>query len=90
MNNKNQDQDQKPKGQLNSFARFSGIGFQMLVIIGLGVYGGLKLDEKYPNQYQTFTIICSLAGIAIALYSVIRQVNKFSNRKNNSDEQGNI
>jgi len=53
----------------------------MLVTIGLGVFAGVKLDEKYPNQYSAFTIICSLASIGIALYSVIKQVNKSSNQK---------
>jgi len=48
----------------------------MLATIGLGVFAGIKLDEYYPNQYQLFTIICSLASIGIAIYSVVRQVNK--------------
>jgi F0F1-type ATP synthase assembly protein I len=56
----------------------------MLVTIAFGVFIGVKLDEKYPNQYSTFTIIFSLLFIGIALYSVIKQVTKFSNQKNNS------
>ena len=48
----------------------------MLATIGLGVFAGIKLDEHYPNQYQLFSIICSLASIGIALYSVIKQVTK--------------
>lgn len=86
MNNK--DQEQEPKKQLNSYARFSGMGFQMIAIIGIGVYSGVKLDEHYPNNYSLFTIICSLASIGIALYLVIKQVTDFS-KKNNSNEQGN-
>ena len=86
MNNK--DQDQKPKEQLNTYARFSGMGFQMIVIIGIGVYAGIKLDEHYPNKYSLFTIICSLTSIGIALYLVIKQATDFS-KKNNSNEQGN-
>lgn len=78
----------KSKSQLNSYARFSGIGFQMIAIIGLGVYGGIKLDERYPNDYQGFTAFLSLAGVAIALYTVIKQVNKHS-KKQNSNEQKN-
>ena len=78
MTNKNQ-QDQRhqvQKDRLNNYARFTGIGFQMLATIGLGVFAGIKLDEHYPNQYQLFSIICSLASIGIALYSVIKQVTK--------------
>lgn len=79
-------QNQKKNNQLNAYARFSGIGFQMLVIIAIGVWGGIKLDTIYPNDYQIFTIICSLVSIGIALYTVIKQVKKFSNRKNNSND----
>ena len=78
------DQERKPKERLNNYARFTGIGFQMLVIISLGVFAGVKLDEHYPNQYQIFTIICSFASIGLSLYSVINQVSKSSNKQNKS------
>lgn len=88
MNN-NKDQEQKPKEQLNTYARFTGIGFQMLVTIGLGAYVGVKLDEHYPNQYSAYTIICSLFFIAIALYSVIKQVTNFTNKKDKQNDKRN-
>lgn len=84
----NNTQEQKPKGQLNVYARFSGIGFQMIAIIGLGVYAGVKLDEKYPNKNNLFTLICSLVAIGMALYFVINKVSNIS-KKNNSNEQRN-
>lgn len=87
MNN-NKDKERKPKEQLNNFARFSGIGFQMIAIIGLGVYSGVKLDEKFPNKYNLFTLICSLVAIGMALYFVINKVSNIS-KKDNSDEQRN-
>ena len=53
----------------------------MIAIIGLGTYGGVKLDESYPNDYSLFTIICSLASVGAAMYYVIRQVNDFSKKE---------
>jgi hypothetical protein len=53
----------------------------MVAIIGLGSFGGVKLDEYYPNKYSVFTIICSLVSIGIALYYVIKQVTGFSNKE---------
>ena len=79
------DQNQKKSNPLNAYARFSAIGFQMIVIIGLGVFAGVKLDEKYPNKYKLFTLVLSLLAIGGALYSVIRQVTDFSNKKNSDD-----
>lgn len=80
-------QNQKKNNPLNTYARFSGIGFQMIAIIGLGVYLGIKLDEKYPNKYKLFTIIISLLSISIALYSVIKQVIDFSNKQKSSNDK---
>ena len=54
----------------------------MIAIIGLGSYGGVKLDEVYPNKYSLFTIVCSLASVAIAMYFVIKQVGDASKKDN--------
>lgn len=70
------------KKPLDNFARFSGLAFQMIVIIVIGVFLGNKLDEIFPNQYQLFTIICSLAFIGIAMYYVIKKATDFPNSKN--------
>lgn len=51
-----------------------GMGAQMGITIGLGVYAGIKLDEKYPNEHKMWTIICSLSSVAIALYLVLSRV----------------
>jgi hypothetical protein len=48
----------------------------MVAIVGLGTYGGIKLDEYTQNQDSLYTIICSFAAVCIALFVVIRQVTK--------------
>jgi len=53
----------------------------MIAIIGLGTYGGFKLDEKYPNEHSLFTIICSLVSVGIAMYFVIKQASDVSKKK---------
>ena len=88
-NKKNNKEDKKLGKQLNSYARFSGMGFQMIVVIGLGVYAGIKLDESYPNKYSLFTIIFSMLSIAIAIYSFIKQVTNFTNKQQNSNDKRN-
>ena len=84
-----ENQNQKKNNPLNDYARFSAIGIQMIVIIGLGVYAGIKLDEKYPNKYKLFTIMFSLLAIGIALYSVIRQVTEITTKKKSNDKRNN-
>lgn len=71
---------QKPKKQLkHSYARFSGIAIQMFAIIGIGSYIGVKLDEKYPNKNNLFTISLSLFSVIVAIIYVIRRITYSSN-----------
>lgn len=58
---------------LNHYARYSNMAFQMMLIIVIGVFGGIKLDEKL-NSKPIFTLVCSIAGLAVALYVVIKDV----------------
>ncbi len=64
--------DQKDK--LNSYAKFSGIAIQMFAIIGIGTFVGVKLDEKYPNKYNLYTLILSLASVIMSIVYVIRRI----------------
>lgn len=57
--------------QLKGYGRYSGLAFQMAIIIALAVFGGLKLDEHW-NTKPIFTVVCALLGIAVALYTVIK------------------
>jgi len=66
--------DQK-KRQLNSYTRYSGMGFQMLVIILIGVFGGYKLDQWLGTR-PILVIILSLISVIIAIYSVARKFLK--------------
>lgn len=67
--------------RLNAYAKFSSIAFQMIVIIGLGTYVGLKLDEKYPNNLSLFTIALSLISVIITMFYVIKQATNTTSKK---------
>ena len=68
----------KRKNQLHKIARFSGIAFQMAAALFIGTYIGIKLDEKYPNDYQMFTAICSIVFISAYLFITIKKIVKNS------------
>ncbi|GAB3018713.1 AtpZ/AtpI family protein [Spirosoma pulveris] len=59
-----------------SFVQFSGIAFQMLGTIGLGVWAGMKLDAWQNNHRPVWTIVLSLTAIGASLYLFIRQLTK--------------
>ena len=50
----------KKKKYLDNYAKYSSIGFQMLAIILLGVFGGLKLDQWLHLKAPVFTVIFSI------------------------------
>jgi ATP synthase protein I len=70
--NSPQDPEKKPP---NTALKYTGIGFQMLAIIGLGVFGGIKLDQ-WLHTDNVFTIILSLLSITSAIYIVIKDFIK--------------
>jgi hypothetical protein len=46
----------------------------MFAIIGVGTFAGVKLDEKFPNKYNLYTIILSLTSVIFAIVFVIRRI----------------
>ena len=66
------------KKNLNDFAKFSGIGFQMLAIILIGAWGGNKLDERFGYENPTFLIICTLLAVVLSIYLAIRDILNYT------------
>ena len=50
----------------------------MGVTIYLGAYLGKWLDEKNPLDKNWYTIICTLSAVVLALWQLLRQVNKLN------------
>ncbi len=65
------------QGGIGDYARYSGMAFEMIAIIGLSTYGGIKIDERAGTS-PLFTVILSLTGVAAAIYIVIRDLIKRS------------
>jgi F0F1-type ATP synthase assembly protein I len=64
------------KKEVNNFAKYSSISFQMLATIGVFAFIGYKLDEYKQTKTPIFTAIFSLIGVVISLYQVVKQLNK--------------
>jgi hypothetical protein len=56
--------------------RYATMGTQMIVIIGLGAFGGYALDKWLGFKFPVFTIFLSLFSIAAALYLSIKDFLK--------------
>ena len=73
MKNKN-GQDPEKKSP-NAALKYTGIGFQMLAIIGISVFAGVKLD-RWLHTPDIFTIILSLLGVVAGIYVAIKDFIK--------------
>jgi F0F1-type ATP synthase assembly protein I len=80
MEESQQSQKKNPKKQeskgLNDFARYSGLAFQMIAIIAITTWGGIRLDKLAGSGTPVFTIILSLLGVIAAIYTAIKDFIK--------------
>ena len=68
--------DDSPAEQASSVAKYSGIAFTMLAIIGLSAWLGTWLDGHFHNKTPYFTVGLMVLGLFVALYQVIRSLTK--------------
>jgi F0F1-type ATP synthase assembly protein I len=64
------------KKVLEGYARYTSIAFQMIAIILLGVFGGIKLDEWLTWKFPVFTVVFSIVAVMLSIYSVVSDLLK--------------
>lgn len=67
-NNNKKEKNNKP---FFSYSKYSSLAFQLIVLILLGIWGGLKLDEMAGFEKPVITVIISILVIVLSIYSVI-------------------
>lgn len=77
------DKSPKKKQKVNAYAKYSGMAFQMGIIIAGGTYGGVLLDRRSSRDFPLYTLIFSLLSVFIAIYLIIRQVINDNEEENN-------
>jgi hypothetical protein len=64
-------EDNKP---MRNYAKYSGLAFQMIVVIGGFTFAGYKIDDWAGHTTKWVTAAMSLIGVFISLFIVIRSV----------------
>ena len=62
-----------PRKNLNDYARYSSMAIQMLVIILLGVFAGVKLDQ-WLHTKPFLTVILSIGSVILSIYFVTKDL----------------
>ena len=71
---KNQPQNSR-KSSLSAL-RYSGLAFQMMAVILIGVFGGMELDEYFNTKFPVYTLALSLGSIFASIYFLIKDLTR--------------
>lgn len=62
------------KKALTSYAKHSGVAFQMIAIIGLFAFIGYKLDEWLHHEVKWITALSCVIAVCLSIYLTIKQL----------------
>ena len=74
MEPEDQHKIESEKKALNDYGRYTGMAFQMLIVIGVFTFAGYKLDHWLHLKYPVFTIVLILLSVITSLYAIIRSL----------------
>ncbi|HSH19750.1 MAG TPA: AtpZ/AtpI family protein [Draconibacterium sp.] len=66
----------KRKTGFDNFIRYSSLGFEMMAIIGLGTFGGYKIDQWRENNFKGFTLGLMIVSVILAIVYGTRNLLK--------------
>lgn len=67
-------EEKQGRGRWGNYAVYSGIGFQMIAIIGAFTFAGHYLDQSTGSSQPIWTAILALIGVCISIYTTIKMV----------------
>lgn len=73
--------EDKPKKQVKNYVRFTGAAFQMAGTIVATAFLGVWLDKKFNPGGSMWTLICTLTGVVVSMYIIIKEVIDMSKEK---------
>lgn len=59
---------------LKLYSKYSSIAVQMLLIILIGVFGGIKIDQWIAWEFPIFTTILSIFAVILSIYIVTKDL----------------
>ncbi|HEX5111320.1 MAG TPA: AtpZ/AtpI family protein [Saprospiraceae bacterium] len=60
----------------NKYLKYSGLAFQMFVLLGVGAWLGQKVDQWLNTSDPYFTILFILAFTGAFFYRLIKELNR--------------
>ncbi len=74
-NKPNFNDDKDSGGQVyGTYAKYTGMAFQMMAIIGVSAFIGYKIDQWFDHKIQWVTAITCVFGVCLSIYQIIKQL----------------
>lgn len=64
---------QKQKKRFDDFIKYSNLAFEMVAIMAVGVFAGIKLDQWLEMDFPAFTLGLMILSVIGAIYYVMRK-----------------
>ena len=76
MEENEQNNHSEGENAANSYAKYSGVAFQMIATIGLFTFIGYEIDKSAHHDMQWVTALLSLTGVCLSIFFTIKQLSK--------------
>ena len=64
---------QKPRKKFDDFIRYSSLAFEMIAIMGIGTWSGIKIDQWLELSFPAFTFGFMILSVVGAIFYAIRK-----------------
>ena len=65
----------KTTSPLKQYARYTGLAFQLLAAIFLGIWVGIELDQWLNLKFPLFTLLLSMVALIGSIIYLIKSLN---------------
>jgi F0F1-type ATP synthase assembly protein I len=66
----------KKSNQSNSYLRYGGLAFQLLVAIGVAGWVGYELDQYLQIKFPAFMLLFGFLAFGGMMYQIYRSINR--------------
>ena len=72
----NEPANDKGKTEVKAYLKYSGMAFQMIVVLLIAAYAGQWLDKHFNSTQPWFTLVLLLIGVTASMYIIIKTVTR--------------
>ena len=69
-------EEKKTKRQVNAYLKYSGLGLQLLITIGVAGWLGYLLDQYLSLTFPVFMLLLGFLAFAGTIYQLYKTINK--------------